>query len=57
MCLRLNSDKDKKTLDLACELMEMNIYERIRGRRHHLPESQVKSYVYQLCKALDHMHR
>ncbi|XP_066550724.1 MAPK/MAK/MRK overlapping kinase isoform X2 [Amia ocellicauda] len=50
---------DKKTgsLSLICELMDMNIYELIRGRRHPLPESKVRSYMYQLCKSLDHMHR
>ncbi|EDQ85231.1 uncharacterized protein MONBRDRAFT_34399 [Monosiga brevicollis MX1] len=50
-------DPDKRTLDLVFELMEMNIYERIKGRRHHLPEDLVKNYMYQLLKALDHMHR
>lgn len=27
------------------------------GRRHYLPEAKVKNYMYQLCKAIDHMHR
>lgn len=27
------------------------------GRRHYLPESKVKNYMYQLCKSIDHMHR
>jgi renal tumor antigen len=46
-----------KRLDLVCELMDMNIYERIKNRRHPLPETLVKNYIYQLCKSLDHMHR
>lgn len=50
-------DATTKTLDLVFELMDMNIYERIRGRHHHLPESLVKNFMYQLLKALDHMHR
>eukprot|EP00049_Salpingoeca_infusionum_P011396 m.198258 g.198258 ORF g.198258 m.198258 type:complete len:431 (-) comp14919_c0_seq1:2555-3847(-) len=50
-------DTDKRTLDLVFELMEMNMYERIKGKRAHLPEDLVKGYMYQLCKALDHMHR
>ncbi|MBN3314732.1 MOK kinase, partial [Atractosteus spatula] len=50
---------DKKTgsLSLICELMDMNIYELIRGRRHPLPEIKARNYIYQLCKSLDHMHR
>lgn len=46
-----------QTLDLVCELMDMNIYEKIRDRDTLLPEKVVKSYMYQLTKALDHMHR
>ena len=37
--------------------MEMNLYEWIRGRKQHFPEVRVKSYMYQLVKALEHMHR
>ncbi|KXJ14440.1 MAPK/MAK/MRK overlapping kinase [Exaiptasia diaphana] len=50
-------DKKNGTLALICELMDMNLYEVIRGRRHYLPESKVKNYMYQLCKSIDHMHR
>ncbi|EGD78631.1 CMGC/RCK/MOK protein kinase [Salpingoeca rosetta] len=50
-------NKDKRSLDMVFELMDMNIYERIKGRRNHLPEELVKRYMYQLCKALDYMHR
>ncbi|XP_053489719.1 MAPK/MAK/MRK overlapping kinase isoform X2 [Ictalurus furcatus] len=49
-------DRDTRTLSLICELMEMNVYELIRGRQYPLSESKVKNYMYQLCKALDHMH-
>ncbi|XP_028920992.1 MAPK/MAK/MRK overlapping kinase isoform X2 [Ornithorhynchus anatinus] len=50
---------DRKTgsLALICELMDMNIYELIRGRRHPLSEKKIMNYMYQLCKSLDHMHR
>ena len=33
------------------------MYEAIKGRRHYIPESRVKNYIYQLLKAIDHMHR
>ncbi|XP_031436849.1 MAPK/MAK/MRK overlapping kinase isoform X2 [Clupea harengus] len=50
-------DQESGTLSLICELMDMNIYEFIRGRKYPLPESKIKHYMYQLCKSLDHMHR
>ncbi|XP_069772513.1 MAPK/MAK/MRK overlapping kinase-like isoform X3 [Narcine bancroftii] len=50
-------DKKSGSLALICELMDMNIYELIRGRRNPLPESKIRSYMYQLCKSLDYMHR
>merc|ERR1711903_247958 len=33
----------------------MNIYELIRGRRHYVAEDHVKSYMYQLVRAMDDM--
>jgi renal tumor antigen len=50
-------DRAQSRLDLVCELMDMNLYERIRGRRQPLAEPVVQHYLYQMCKALDHMHR
>ncbi|KAK3093503.1 hypothetical protein FSP39_016537 [Pinctada imbricata] len=50
-------DKKSGTLALICELMDMNIYELIRGKRHYLPERKVKHYMYQLLKSVEHMHR
>ncbi|XP_050407443.1 MAPK/MAK/MRK overlapping kinase [Patella vulgata] len=50
-------DKKSGTLVLVCELMDMNIYELIRGKRHYLQEKKVKNYMYQLLKSIDHMHR
>ncbi|PRP76403.1 hypothetical protein PROFUN_15257 [Planoprotostelium fungivorum] len=50
-------DKPTGRLALVFELMDMNIYELIRGRKTYLQESKVKSYMYQLLKAIDHMHR
>ncbi|XP_033622708.1 MAPK/MAK/MRK overlapping kinase isoform X11 [Fukomys damarensis] len=50
-------DRKSGSLALICELMDMNIYELIRGRRRPLSERKVMNYMYQLCKSLDHMHR
>ena len=50
-------DQPTGRLALVFELMDMNIYEHIRGRRHYLSESRIKIYMYQLVKAMDHMHR
>mmetsp|Transcript_75752 Transcript_75752/g.239562 ORF Transcript_75752/g.239562 Transcript_75752/m.239562 type:complete len:568 (+) Transcript_75752:190-1893(+) len=50
-------DEPTGRLALVFELMEMNLYEAIKGRRHYLPEMKVKQYMYEVLKALDHMHR
>ena len=50
-------DQPTRRLALVFELMDMNIYELIRGRRHYLPEARLKDYMYQLLKSMDHMHR
>jgi hypothetical protein len=44
------SDQPTKKLALVFELMEMNIYELIRGRRNYVSEDRIKSYMYQLMK-------
>eukprot|EP00074_Homo_sapiens_P076664 XP_011535354.1 MAPK/MAK/MRK overlapping kinase isoform X1 [Homo sapiens] len=50
-------DRKSGSLALICELMDMNIYELIRGRRYPLSEKKIMHYMYQLCKSLDHIHR
>jgi len=50
-------DEPTGRLALVFELMEMNLYEAIKGRRHYLPEAKVRQYTYSMLKALDHMHR
>jgi renal tumor antigen len=50
-------DQPTGRLALVFELMDANLYELIRGRRHYLNNQLVRSYMYQLLKALDHMHR
>ncbi|XP_073464923.1 MAPK/MAK/MRK overlapping kinase isoform X2 [Aquarana catesbeiana] len=50
-------DRKSGCLALICELMDMNIYELIRERRHPLSENKIRNYMYQLCKSLEHIHR
>ena len=50
-------DQPTGRLALVFELMDQNLYEVIRGRRHYLSPQLIKIYIYQLLKALDHMHR
>ncbi len=40
------SDEPTGRLALVFELMDRNTYETIKGRKHYLPESRVKSYMY-----------
>ncbi|XP_041427927.1 MOK protein kinase L homeolog isoform X4 [Xenopus laevis] len=54
---QFKSDRKSGCLSLICELMDMNIYELIRGRRHPLPENKLRHYMYQLCKSLEHIHK
>lgn len=37
--------------------MDQNLYEAIKGRPNYLPEQRVKHHMYQLLKAIEHMHR
>ncbi|XP_072283962.1 MAPK/MAK/MRK overlapping kinase [Pyxicephalus adspersus] len=50
-------DRKSGCLALICELMDMNIYELIRERRHPLNDNKIRNYMYQLCKSLEHIHR
>ena len=51
------SDEPTGRLALVFELMDMNFYEAIKGRRHYIPESRVKVQIYQVLKSIDHMHK
>mmetsp|Transcript_3771 Transcript_3771/g.3212 ORF Transcript_3771/g.3212 Transcript_3771/m.3212 type:complete len:158 (-) Transcript_3771:909-1382(-) len=37
--------------------MDMDMYESIKGRRHYSSEAKVKNHMYQLLKAIAHMHK
>ncbi|CAD8095806.1 unnamed protein product [Paramecium primaurelia] len=50
-------DEPTGRLALVFELMEQNLYEHIKGRRQPLNPQKVKSYMYQLLKSIEHMHR
>lgn len=50
-------DEQSGRLALVFELMDMNIYELIRGRKQYLKPTLVKSLMYQLMKAVAHMHK
>ena len=49
-------DQPSGRLALVFELMDANLYEIIRGRRHYLKPELIRSFMYQLMKAMDHMH-
>jgi len=55
--LQVLYDQPTGRLALVFELMDMNIYELIRGRRHYVAEDRIKNYMYQLMRSMDHMHR
>ncbi|KAF4712639.1 hypothetical protein FOZ63_021753, partial [Perkinsus olseni] len=50
-------DEPSGRLALVMELMDMNLYEAIKNRRHHVPEVKVGAWMYQLMLAVDHMHK
>jgi renal tumor antigen len=55
--LLLFSDKRTGVLCLIFELMNMNLYEYIRGRQRLLSNETVCKFMYQLLKALEYIHR
>ena len=44
-------------LALVFELMDLNLYESIKGKKNYLPEKKIKVQMYQLLKSIDFMHR
>lgn len=50
-------DEPTGRLALVFELMDMNLYDSINGKKTYLPEQKVKSQMYSILKGIDHMHR
>jgi len=50
-------DEPTGRLALVFELMDMNLYELIKDRKKYLPHNKVRFYMFQLFKAIHHMHR
>ena len=50
-------DRSTGRLALVFELMDMNLYELIRGRRQYLAEDKVLHLMYQALTAVAHMHK
>ncbi|CAF1299374.1 unnamed protein product [Adineta steineri] len=50
-------DKRSGVLCLIFELMNLNLYEYIRGRQRLLSNETVCKFMYQLLKALEYLHR
>ncbi|KAJ9439194.1 hypothetical protein DIPPA_25030 [Diplonema papillatum] len=50
-------DRSTGRLALVFELMEMDLYELIKERKQYLPDDRVLHIMYQLMRAMEHMHR
>jgi renal tumor antigen len=51
------SNKDGEKLALVFELMDMNLYELISGAKTYLPSYRIKYIIFQVLKAIYHMHK
>ena len=54
--LEILYDEPTGRLALVFELMDMNLYEHIKDKKSYLNPQKVKYYMYQLLKAIEHMH-
>ena len=51
-----NSDEPTGRLALVFELMDMNMYDAIKGKRHYLPENRVKYYIHHNTPVFTELH-
>jgi renal tumor antigen len=51
------SDEPTGRLALVFELMDCNMYEYIKERKHYIHPQKIKFFIFNLLKAIDHMHR
>ncbi|KAF4688997.1 hypothetical protein FOZ60_002167 [Perkinsus olseni] len=49
-------DSNTGSLALVLELMDMNVYEAIKGRKHYFPEDRVGRWMSQLLFAVEYLH-
>ncbi|KAF4660059.1 hypothetical protein FOL47_007308 [Perkinsus chesapeaki] len=49
-------DANTGNLALVLELMDMNVYEAIKGRKHYIPEERVGHWMWQLLYAVEYLH-
>lgn len=49
-------DEPTGRLALVFELMDVNLYEAIKGKKSYLAEAKIKWWMYQLIVAVEHMH-
>ena len=54
--LEILYDEPTGRLALVFELMDLNLYEWTKGRRHYFPESKIRKFMFQLLTAVEHMH-
>ncbi|CAL8080589.1 unnamed protein product [Orchesella dallaii] len=55
--LEIHYDEKLGKVSLVFELMDVNLYELIKDRKRLLPENRVRTIIFQLFRALRHLHK
>ncbi|ODM98971.1 MAPK/MAK/MRK overlapping kinase, partial [Orchesella cincta] len=55
--LEIHYDEKLGKVSLVFELMDVNLYELIKDRKRLLPETRVRTIIFQLFRALRHLHK